>query len=441
MSLEDLRSAAFDVFQHALRSVDAREAVRDVVNLDGSLLRIADSEFEVSERGIYVVAIGKAAVSMSLGLHDVLGHRISQAIISGPPIKTAALPTTHRFFTGGHPIPNQQSLDAAAAAFKLLDQANREKALVVYLISGGGSAMLEWPVSSDITLEDLRETNRQLITCGAAIREINVVRRSISATKGGQLASRAKKADAVTLIVSDTNRGEESSVASGPTVPALEDARDAMKVLKKYGLARTLPSSVISAMREYKGHIDSIPPGYVLSDNDDALWAATQRAVELGFTTSIATDLNEQPIELGTALLIKRASAMEELPACLISGGEFSCRVSGDGCGGRNLETVLRCALELDRKGVRDHTVILGAGTDGIDGSSFAAGSLADETTIARARELGIDAADYLERSDSHAFFERLDDLIVTGPTGTNVRDIRIVLREKKQSRSLAPRR
>ncbi len=429
MSLYKLHVAALEIFHHTVMSLDARLAVRAAVRFDRSCLFIGDSEFRTT-RPVYVVAMGKAAVMMTLGLHDILGDKISQGVISSAASdKANELPSTYTVFNGGHPTPNQESLDAAEAAFQLIDCANEERGLVLFLISGGGSAMLEWPISNEISLEDLQEANRQLITCGATISEINTVRRSLSAIKGGRLGSRVRHAKAVALILSDTNRDDEANVAAGPTVSSLQDAYDVRKVLKKYGLVKKLPASALSAIRKYKGHIDRFHPGYVVGDNDDALWAASQKALQMGFTTSFATDVNEQPVELGAPLLLKRAFDMEDLPGCLLAGGEFSCRVRGEGRGGRNLETVLRCAIELDRRKTRDHTVILSAGTDGIDGSSFAAGAIADETTISRARELGLNASDYLERSDSHAFFNDLGDLVVTGPTGTNVRDIRIVLR------------
>jgi hydroxypyruvate reductase len=167
----------------------------------------------------------------------------------------------------------------------------------------------------------------------------------------------------------------------------------------------------------------------VLLDNQTAMEAAAERAAALGFAAAIACDINEQPIDEGSALLLARARSLRNHPSCLISGGEFSCVVSGIGRGGRNLETALRCAIKLDQDQPSNHTVVMSAGTDGIDGSSFAAGAIADETTISRAKELGLDALEFLEQSDSHAFFEALGDLIVTGPTGTNVRDARIVLR------------
>lgn len=343
---------------------------------------------------------------MTLGLEDVLGERLTATVISA----------------GSHPLPNEASLASARAAFALLDRANAEQANVIFLISGGGSAMIEWPVNDDISLADLRAANQVLVTCGARIAEMNAVRRAFSAVKGGKLAARAPRAQLFTLIVSDTNRGDEASVASGPTLAIAPDAPNASEVVEQYHLENVLPKSILRAIREAREPREAIS-GWrrVILDNWTALEAAARKAEQLGFDVEVAHDICEQPIELGCELLLSRLNNK----SCLISGGEFSCPVRGDGRGGRNLETVLRCAIGLDQP-----AVILSAGTDGIDGNSPAAGAVADQTTLARAASLGLDAREFLARSDSYTFFERTGDLISTGPTETNVRDVRIVLRE-----------
>ena len=290
--------------------------------------------------------------------------------------------------------------------------------------------MIERPISDDITLEDLQAANRQLITCGATIAEINSVRRCFSAVKGGGLATPLSDTEFITFIISDTNDGDESSVGSGPTLPAEVDVPDPLRVLESHGLIRTLPPSIFHAIRGYK-KVDArraFSPSYILLDNSVALDAAAERAAQMDLWTQFASDIVEQPIDEGAVQLVNRALESKVPGSVLISGGEFSCTVSGNGRGGRNLETVLRSAIRLSEVEPTTHTVVLSAGTDGIDGSSFAAGAIADETTVSRALELEMDPNDFLARSDSHAFFEALGDLIVTGPTGTNVRDLRIVL-------------
>ncbi len=360
---------------------------------------------------------------MAQGLEEALGARLSARVLVS---------------SGGHPLPNEASLASARAAFELLDRANAEEALVVFLISGGGSAMIEWPVSDDISLADLRTANQVLVSCGASIAEINAVRRAFSAVKGGALARRAPRARMFTLIVSDTNRGDEANVASGPTMNPPPNAPGAVDVVEHYQLETRLPQSIMKAVRtaartsQKEGLAPAHGPHIVLLNNETALAAASDHARTLGFTCATFDDISEQPIETGCDLLLSRLFAEPtRAPLCLISGGEFSCPVHGDGRGGRNLETVLRCAIRLDesKHNCGQHFVILSAGTDGIDGNSPAAGAIADETTILRASNLGIDPHEYLARSDSYTFFERLDTLIITGPTGTNVRDLRIFLR------------
>jgi glycerate 2-kinase len=409
----DLARAIFD---HALSSVDPRPAVRNAIKLE-----------RLNATRIYAIAIGKAAASMAVGLEEALGEKLSAGVVTAP---TQLASKRWQTFIGGHPLPNEASLEAARAAFALLDRANAEQATVIFLISGGGSAMIEWPVSDEISLPDLREANKALIACGAHIAEINSVRRVFSAVKGGKLARRAPRAQVLTLIVSDTNRGDEASVASGPTLPTPADAPDAMKVVEQYHLEGVLPESIMKAVRQAKEATSTISGAHhILLDNWTAIEAARNKAFELGFDCVTRPDICEQPIEEGCDLLLSTVLARPvEKPFCIISGGEFSCPVRGDGRGGRNLETVLRCAMRLDN--ATQHVVVLSAGTDGIDGNSPAAGAFADETTIQRARNLGLDPDDFLARSDSYNFFAQLNDLIVTGPTGTNVRDLRIFLRK-----------
>ena len=405
-----LREDARLIFDHALSSVDPRKAVNHELN-----------SAHLDTRPIYSIAIGKAATSMALGLDDALGEKLTAGVIVS---STPHISNRWQSFIGGHPLPNESSLAAARATFTLLDRANTEQAIVIFLISGGGSAMIEWPVSDDISLRDLRAANQDLISCGASIAEVNSVRRAFSEVKGGGLARRSPRAQMFTLIVSDTNPGDEASVASGPTLAAPPNAPKAVDVLKHYSLDTVLPESIVRAVRNAKHANDPVNGSHiVLLDNRTAVEAARTKAVELGFVTSTLDDISEQPIQEGCDLLLANINQN----SCTISGGEFSCPVRGDGRGGRNLETALRCAISLHDQ--TSHTVVLSAGTDGIDGNSPAAGAIADETTINRARSLNLDPEQFLARSDSYTFFEQLNDLIVTGPTGTNVRDLRIVLK------------
>ena len=448
-----LPDAARQIFETALPGVAADAAVRRAVQLDGNSLSVVDTEIDLAAHRsrLYAVAFGKAAPAMAAALEATIGKWITAGLISGPLIAKhhgdAARPLPPerwQFFAGGHPLPNQQSLSAALACFKLLKRADEERAIVLFLISGGGSAMVDWPLVSQMTLADLIEANRLLVSCGASIAEINSVRRAFSAVKGGRLAARAPSATQITLIISDTNPGDEASVASGPTIDPPENAPEARAVVERYETLANLPQSVLKAIynpvppAEIRPADGPPPRHYVLLDNHTALEATAATARRCGYPTEIAFDIVEPKIEEGCKLLLSRLEALRSQtaerrePVCLISGGEFLCPVQGKGVGGRNAETVMRCAIEIDKQNRQlsqaKQIAVLSAGTDGIDGNSPAAGAIADETTIKRARLLSLDAQSFLETSDAFSFFNKLGDALVTGATGTNVRDVRILL-------------
>jgi hydroxypyruvate reductase len=444
----DLRQQAGEIFSVALRSVDARAAIKRAVRVEGSQITFVENNFDLAhEQKIYVVAFGKAAHAMAVALEQILGARITAGVASCALPPAFAQPERWRTFAGGHPVPNEASLEAARSAFDLLRRADEERALVIFLISGGGSAMMEWPRDARISLAELRALNETLVNCGASIAEINAVRRAVSAVKGGGLAARATHAAQVSLIISDTNAGAESNVASGPTFPPPTGAPDAQAVIARYQLTNLLPVSVQRALKENSAPVNSenfnhpFPAHHVLLDNDSALRMAATEAEARGFIVEIAQDLIEQPINEGCAQLVARLLTLYKLQrgelkrgVCVISGGEFACPVMGSGVGGRNSETALRCAFELEAQlkhfaGTKpSHVAWLSAGTDGIDGNSPAAGAFADHTTLVRARALGLDAERALNSSDSYTFFNALGDALVIGATGTNVRDVRILL-------------
>lgn len=447
-----MRRAAQEIFESALAAVDAREATRRAMQIEGLTLTIAESKFPLPSV-IECVAIGKAAWPMAEGMNlglqsaSAAGRIVANGVIAAPQVANdkRTLSTRWQHFAGGHPLPNEESLRAAQAAFALLERANATGGLLVFLISGGGSAMIEWPSDETITLADLRVANQALITCGASIREINAVRRAFSAVKGGQLAARAPLATKITLIICDTNPGNERDVSSGPSLTPLPDAPHPQEVIGRYGLESRLPVSILETIRaggkrpqpgENTDH-----PFYVLLDNQTALQAAARKAEQMGFKVEVVTDVCEQTIAEGCDLLMVRLNSLRQNSrgshslVCLISGGEFSCPVMGNGVGGRNSETVLRCAIELDKRRREasdsekpEDVIVFSAGTDGIDGNSPAAGAVADEMTIARGHSLGLDADAFLQGSDSFGYFQALGDAIITGPTGTNVRDLRIIL-------------
>jgi glycerate 2-kinase len=453
-TLNLLRQQALNIFQQVIKSVDTNKVVKEAVSLDGPRLTIKDQLFDLekSPTPIYSIAIGKGAYQMAAALDEVLGNRLSGGVIAGP-IEEHKLDMSQRasqiskrwqMFEGGHPVPNEASIAAARASFELLNRANQEQALVIFLISGGGSAMLELPRDESITLEDLRETNRILVTCGAAIGEINAVRRAISAVKGGGLSRYASNTKQISLIISDTETNEDFNVASGPTLSPPDGSPNAISIIDRYDLAKRLPASVMrtveSQLKERaEKRVDH--SYYVLLSNDHAIRSAVESAEHHGLIVKVANDLIEQHITEGCDQLLSRVQSLRKENSsnsgiCLVSGGEFACPVRGSGMGGRNSETVLRLAISIDERMKSpnteetswSHIVALSGGTDGIDGNSPAAGAIADETSVKRGKDLNLDALDYLNRSDSYSFFNTIGDAIITGKTGTNVRDIRIII-------------
>jgi glycerate 2-kinase len=440
-NLTQLRLAAREILNEALLGVDPGAAVRHAVRIDGAHLNACDTVIDLSiQQPIYSVAIGKAAFAMASALDEILGEKLIAGVLSSNASPgTAGLPRW-LVFPGGHPEPDEQSTLAAFACGDLLKRADKERALLVFLVSGGGSAMIEWPINEEITLADLQTAHRTLVNCGASIGEINAVRRAFSFVKGGRLAAQAPDCGQITLITSDVPPGEERNVASGPTLSPPTNAPDAREVIDRYDLRWELPETILRAI-----DTESAGPGpddstslrkhFVVLDNRNALAAAAEGTRRRGFVTEIADDISDQPIAAGCSALLQRLDQLREhargepstTTACLISGGEFACPVRGDGTGGRNLETALRLAMSAGQSNSAPF-VALCAGTDGIDGNSPAAGALVDSTTIARARAIGLDPEDFLNRSDAYSFFVALGDVIATGPTGTNVRDIRILL-------------
>lgn len=453
-NLFQLRIAAREIFDEAVRAVDAGDAVRRAVRKRGKTLHIGEAQIDLENRKVYVIALGKAKFPF-FDLEEQLGESFAAGFFSAPfpgfgvtdkEMVETKLRTRWRWCQGGHPLPTKSSLLAAEEAFALLNQANEERGLVIFLVSGGGSAMMEWPIDDSITLANLRIANKVLVKCGASISEINAVRCAFSAVKGGRLAGRTPNCEQITLIISDVPKGEEHNVASGPTFPPSTDTASAAEVVARYDLRDKLPAPILRAidnaatLAEPKRH-----DHFVLLDNDTALEAAASAGRKRGFSAQIARDISDEEIETGCQNLLTRLGDLQssvnrtnEAAFCLISGGEFACPVRGDGIGGRNLETALRLAIAADQNSERiGEFVALCAGTDGLDGNSPVAGAIVDSTTIQRARRIGLNTSDFLNRSDSYSFFVALGDAITTGPTGTNVRDLRILLRHVSEPRRI----
>lgn len=434
-STTELRQAALNIFHKTLAAIDVETVVASHLKLSGDRLSAGDEVYDLSNFSrLLVIAIGKASVPMARAAERILGSRITDGLV----VTNAVIGDSPRLpvLIGGHPLPNAASLEAAAKALALLREHDSERTLVLFLISGGGSAMFEQPIDPGVTLDDLQAVNKALVNCGAVINEMNIVRRHLSAVKGGKLAAAAPRSRQISLYISDVNSDDLTTVASGPTLPDASTVEDFQRIVERYDLLKQFPANVVgsSAFRRRQ-----IPPEggttnshHLLMDNRRAMLEAKRIAErDHGLIVELAEDQVEAHVEAMMLTHIERIVLLKAKhktnAVCLISGGEAICPVRGNGQGGRNQEFALRSAIHLHQCGL-ENTAVLSAGTDGIDGHSPAAGAIADCETIRRAEAQGISAETHLINSDSFNFFNLLGDAIITGPTGNNVRDLRILL-------------
>jgi hydroxypyruvate reductase len=424
-----LRRHAQSIFRAALAAAHPAAAV------ERALRKLPTSRY----RRIYVVGAGKASAAMASAAEGVLRGRIAGGIINTKdghlaPVRRVALNEA------GHPIPDERGIAGAAAMADLLGAADSQD-LVLCLFSGGGSALLPRPAEG-ITLQEKQETTRLLLACGADIRELNTLRKHLSVIKGGHLARLAAPAAVVSLILSDVVGDPLDVISSGPTVPDPTTFGDALAVLAKYGLTARVPRAVLDRLeRGARGDLPDTPkPGdpcfrrvsnIVVGSNALAVDAAARQARALGYRALVLSTTIEgetrDVARMHAAILreIRSSGRPARPPACVISGGETTVTLRGEGLGGRNQEFALAAAIDLEGlPGV----LAFSAGTDGTDGPTDAAGAMADGATLARAAALGLDVRDALARNDSYHFFEPLRDLVMTGPTGTNVMDVRLML-------------
>jgi glycerate 2-kinase len=435
-----LRRDALAVFRAGLQAADPERAVLRHLSLDGPVLRVAEREYNLEEyRRILVVGAGKATASLARAVEDVLGGRLTEGLINVKYGHTLPL-NRIRIREAGHPVPDQAGWDGARDMAALLEGAQQDD-LVICLLSGGGSALLPSPVEG-LALQEIREMTQLLLDSGATIQEINTLRKHLSLLKGGRMARLAHPATLVSLILSDVVGDDLSSIASGPTVPDPTTYADCLGLLDRLGLIGRISGGILKYLEQgAAGGIDDTPkPGdvvfsktqnLIVANNHQALQAARREAERLGYHTLVLSSFMEG--ETRDVALVHAACAREVLatgnpappPACLLSGGETTVTIKGDGRGGRNQEFVLAAALALEGL---EGVVVLSAGTDGTDGPTDAAGAVADGQTVSRALHMGLTPDRCLANNDSYTFFQSLDDLVVTGPTLTNVMDLRIVL-------------
>lgn len=421
-----------------MAAIDARRAVREKLERRAGRLLCADWSASLGDfSAIRVAAVGKASAAMAQGLADVLGPEYPLEGVLAVPAPPQLPIGKLKLFVSGHPTPNEDSFAAARAILELL-AATKRNTLVFFLLSGGGSALMELPLDPAVTLEEMRVTYRALVLCGASIDEINCVRKHLSAVKGGRLAQAAPEAVKVTLAITDVPAGRESALASGPTLPDPSTVDDAYRVVERYGLLEQLPASVRRVF-ERRALIETPKardPAFarscflLLLDHHDLLHHAHRETEARGFVTVCDNSTDDWPLERAADFLIdllfRQKQAHPACPVAVVADGEVLVRVTGEGMGGRNSAFALHCASKIAGRPI----AVLSAGTDGIDGSSPAAGAVADGATLERARAAGLDAEEFALRSDSYTFFARLGDAIHTGPTGNNLRDLRILLHE-----------
>jgi hydroxypyruvate reductase len=381
---------------------------------------------------VRVVALGKAAHPMAQALAAKVGSGLEGIVawVADPPVQVPGF----RYFRGGHPMPNAESVRAGEAILKMLETLD-ERSLALHMISGGGSAIVEKPISDTISLDDLITTYRELVLSGAPIAEINAVRKHLSATKGGRLAQAAAPAQQASILISDVPDHAPDSLASGPTMADSTTVDDCYTIIHKYGLLEKFPPSVreLIEQRGLEETPKSDDPAFVRSrwamilSNETAVKAAAAQTEVAGFKVEVDSRCDDWDYRRAADYLLERLRRLRQKnsKACLISGGEITVRVEGkSGQGGRNQQF----ALYLASKIAGENICVLSAGTDGIDGHSPAAGSIVDGSTVDRARELGLDPVASLNGFDAYPLFKSLGDVIDTGPTGTNVRDVRLLI-------------
>jgi glycerate 2-kinase len=438
-NVSDLKQLARDIFQETLAAIDIPSTMRQKLERRGSQIQVNDATIDLAAyKRIVAIAVGKASVAMARGLAELLSADFSFEGILVAPRESAPPLQGFRVMGAGHPIPDTGSVAAARAIVDLLSQCDSET-LIFFLLSGGGSSLIELPLDPDISLDDIRQLNRVLVGCGASINEINAVRKHLSAVKGGRLAAVAAASMKLTLAITDVPVGCESALASGPTLPDPTTVADACGMIEKYDLDSKLPASI----RGKFAHPESIPetpkrgdPAFarahfsLLLTMDDLFHHAHKAAEARGFITQCDNSTDDWPIAEATRYLLgelaRLADANQARRVALIADGEVSSPVRGDGVGGRNSAFVLDCVENIAGK----RMAVLSAGTDGKDGSSPAAGAVADGETLERALAANLQPQEFAARSDSYSFFEKLGDAIETGPTGNNLRDLRILLTE-----------
>jgi hydroxypyruvate reductase len=428
----EMREAARLIFTQALDEASIVKGFARHVQCERGVLRVCEDLYDLqSYSRVLVLSLGKAGHTMVEALAAQVGASLEGIVASS--VEPAAQIHGFRYFRGGHPTPNAESIQAASAMLRAL-ASQPASALVIFLLSGGGSSIVEKPIDDEIALDDLIATYRALVHSGAPIAEINAVRKHLSAVKGGRLALAASPAQQVSLLVSDVPDSTPDALASGPTMPDSTSVEDCYRIAEKYELLRQFPQSTRELFERHS--LEETPKSddpafhrarwWTVLSNQTAIEAASVAAERAGFIVHVDNSCDDWDYEKASDYLLQRVRELRKQfsPVCLISGGEVTVRVANGGVGGRNQQFAVTCAEKIKGESI----TVLSAGTDGVDGNSPAAGAIVDGLTVARARSRGLDAGDALRNFDAYRFFSALGDAIEIGPTGNNLRDLRILL-------------
>lgn len=439
MDFKKYRKQCIDIFHEALQAANPYKCVSDKLSLKNNKLIIDSKKYDLdSFKNVYVIAFGKASTEMALSLEHSLGAFITDGIV----VSNHDSPPAYKKFQymkSSHPIPDEKSMKAAKKVVELLEKTTSDD-LVIFLISGGGSSMLALPADG-LSLHDKRNVTEMLLKSGVDTYGLNTIRKHISKIKGGGLLKKAQPSQVVTLILSDVVGDKLDGIASGPTVPDETTFKECWKVIEALRLEHRIPPQVVIHLE--RGNMGEIPDTLKAKDVDrnkvqtvivgsnlKSLVAAKKKAKEIGYNAIVlSSQVNGEAREVAKvissiAFEIEKFGLPIKRPACIIFGGETTVTVEGTGKGGRNTETALSFAMEII-----NHDIIgLFCGTDGIDGPTDAAGAICDGNTRKRSRKMDVSAREYITNNDSYHFFDKMGDLMVTGPTGTNVMDLGIVL-------------
>src|ERR1700674_4474031 len=430
-----MRDTASEKFTAALKNASIENAFARNVHCERRVVRIGDDLYDLDTNNrVFVVSIGKAAHTMAAALEAQLGGSLEGIVASS--VEPESQVRGFRYFRGGHPTPTAESIRAADAILKSLTALD-SAALVIFMISGGGSSIVEKPVvtlnDDEISLADLAATYQTLVHSGARIAEINAIRKHLSAVKGGRLAQAAYPAQQVSILVSDVPDNTPDALASGPTMPDSTSIHDCERIAAKYSLVDQFPSSVADLFRQHA--LDETPksddPAFVRArwwtvlSNRVAVDETAAAPTRAGFAVEVDNSCDDWPYDKAADYLLGRQRELRSKVSrvCLISGGEVTVTVRDGGIGGRNQQFALACAEKISGQDI----TVLSSGTDGIDGNSPAAGAVVDGSTLDRAG--GVEAVrDALSSFNAYPLFDVLGDTVVTGPTGNNLRDLRVLL-------------